>query len=42
MEMLVFITGWLIGIFLGTVISKMILTLADLNEEKIISENQNQ
>lgn len=34
MEMFVYITGWIIGLFLGTVISKMILTLSDLKEEK--------
>lgn len=34
MEMFVFITGWLIGLFLGTVISMMVLTLSELNEEK--------
>ena len=37
MEMFVYITGWLIGLFLGTVTSMMILTLLELNEEKIIT-----
>ena len=34
MEMFVFITGWIIGLFLGTVISAMVLTLYDLDERK--------
>lgn len=34
MEMFVFITGWIIGTFLGAVISLMVLTLSELNEEK--------
>ena len=34
MEMFVYITGWIIGLFLGTVISAMVLTLSDLNEKK--------
>ena len=34
MEMFVYITGWIIGAFLGTVISMMVLTLSELNEEK--------
>ena len=42
MEMFVFITGWITGLFLGTVISLMVLTLSELNEEKITSEDQNQ
>ena len=34
MEMFVYITGWIIGLFLGTVISAMVLTLYDLDERK--------
>lgn len=34
MEMFVFITGWIIGAFLGTVISMMVLTLSDFNRRK--------